>query len=484
MLNKKILAAAVIGGLFAGNAAAADLSATPVVPAYYAKEIVATATAAVPLTTVAANQLSWKLGYNFSGGEVKYVRIKTSGKFSFTAAPTIEVFQADGITPVVGSGLVGAINGVGTDVITFSITSLDSLPTPLKSGYVIRVSGGAPVITGTDQDVVAEVALYDQASQAQNGGELGRVPTSAFSGAYITFVPSYELKTTALNEVANVESPDVAFTRFVDGAGNKVTGSFGTVTFGLRDPDGTTGSQLAPFKANGSEITMADLFGAATALRFDGDFSYTASAGATQFDAAAKARVQLGAVDLTTAGSTLTSNAAKFVVGATAQDAAVLNITTRPLNVIQETEYGVTLEPVAASPAYTVSGLSAKLGEITRNGTTLQAPLVQVPGGWVSRIALTNTGSVARPYSISVMTEEGATFQINSAKLTGSVPANGTKVIQLDDADLNLAAGSGRRGTFVVTVAGPNNQIQGLYQVVNPNNGLVNNHVLVRPGTN
>ncbi len=476
MLNKKILAAAVIGGLFAGNAAAADLSATPVVPAYYAKEIVATAAAPVTLVTNTNNALSWKLGYNFSGGEVKYVRIKTSGKFRFTDIPTVQI---DGAAPA--PGVVGAINGIGTDVITFSITSPT---TPLVAGNKITISGGVPKITGTDQDVVAEVALYDQASQAQNGGDLGRVPTSAFSGAYITFVPSYELKTTAQNEVANVESPDVAFTQFVSGTGNKVNGNFGTVTFNLRDPDGATGAQLSPYKADGNEIAMADLFGAATALRFDGDFSYTASAGATPFDAAAKARVDLGPVDLTAAGNTLTSSAAKFVVGATAQVGSLFNIETRPLNVIQETEYGVTLEPVAASPAYTVSGLSAKLGEITRNGTTLQAPLVQVPGGWVSRIALTNTGSVARPYSISVMTEEGATFQINSAKLTGSVPANGTKVIQLDDADLNLAAGSGRRGTFVVTVAGPNNQIQGLYQVVNPNNGLVNNHVLVRPGTN
>lgn len=477
MLNKKILAAAVIGGLFAGNAAAADLSATPVVPAYYAKEIVATAAAPVTLTTNTSNALSWKLGYNFSGGEVKYVRIKTSGKFAFTGIPTVEI---NGVAPA--PGVVGAINGIGTDVITFSITS----PTtpPLVAGNTITISGGTPVITGTDQDVIAEVALYDQASQAQNGGDLGRVPTSAFSGAYITFVPSYELKTTALNEVANVESPDVAFTQFVSGTGNKVIGSFGTVTFGLRDPDGA-GSQLSPYKADGTQIAMTDLFGAATALRFDGDFSYTASAGATPFDAAAKGRVALGLVNLTAAaGNTLTSSAAKFVVGPTAQVGSPFNIQTLPLNVIQETEYGVTLEPVAASPNYTVSSLSAKLGEITRNGTTLQAPLVQVPGGWVSRIALTNTGSVARPYSISVMTEEGATFQINSAKLTGSVPANGTKVIQLDDADLNLAAGSGRRGTFVVTVAGPNNQIQGLYQVVNPNNGLVNNHVLVRPGTN
>ena len=40
------------------------------------------------------------------------------------------------------------------------------------------------------------------------------------------------------------------------------------------------------------------------------------------------------------------------------------------------------------------------------------------------------------------------------------------------------------RATLVVTVAGPTNQIQGLYQIVNPANGALSNHVMVRPGTN
>jgi hypothetical protein len=40
------------------------------------------------------------------------------------------------------------------------------------------------------------------------------------------------------------------------------------------------------------------------------------------------------------------------------------------------------------------------------------------------------------------------------------------------------------RGTFLVTAAGPNNQIQGLYQIVNPANGTISNEGMVRPGTN
>ena len=61
--------------------------------------------------------------------------------------------------------------------------------------------------------------------------------------------------------------------------------------------------------------------------------------------------------------------------------------------------------------------------------TQLQAPLAQVPSGWLSRLALTNTGSTARPYTIAVQGETGNT--ISTSNLTGTVPANGTTVIDL-----------------------------------------------------
>jgi hypothetical protein len=44
--------------------------------------------------------------------------------------------------------------------------------------------------------------------------------------------------------------------------------------------------------------------------------------------------------------------------------------------------------------------------------------------------------------------------------------------------------GSPPRGTFTVNVNAPNNQIQGLYQIVNPTAGSISNHVMVRPGSN
>ena len=79
MLNKKLLAVAVLGTLAAGNAVASDLSAPGgAIPAYFAKEIIATTAAPRTLTTSAssATQLNWDIGYNFSVDEVRYARVE------------------------------------------------------------------------------------------------------------------------------------------------------------------------------------------------------------------------------------------------------------------------------------------------------------------------------------------------------------------------------------------------------------------------
>ena len=107
---------------------------------------------------------------------------------------------------------------------------------------------------------------------------------------------------------------------------------------------------------------------------------------------------------------------------------------------------------------------------------------MQTPNAWVSRIVLTNTGATARPYELAVTGESGNIIGIDSTLLVGTVPGNGTKVIELDDVLLSFSGQS--RATINVTVAAPNNQIQGLYQIVNPAQGSISHHVMVRPGTN
>jgi hypothetical protein len=149
---------------------------------------------------------------------------------------------------------------------------------------------------------------------------------------------------------------------------------------------------------------------------------------------------------------------------------------------IRASDYTVSLAPVSATPAvYAVTPRGPlALGAITRNGAELQAPLAQVPSGYLSRMVLTNTGSQAREYVIEVLGETGNV--ISTANLTGSVAAGKTLVVDLNSVLTGFTAAP--RATLNVTVSGPNKQIQGLYQIVNPNSGTLSNHVMVRPGRN
>ncbi|WP_043802871.1 hypothetical protein, partial [Arenimonas malthae] len=227
-----------------------------------------------------------------------------------------------------------------------------------------------------------------------------------------------------------------------------------------------------PMTLDGLPIELVDLMGANTALVFSGDFD-TASDVFFSADADCGTVVQSAdSFDDTEAVFTIGSNAAMnhYLCFAAGGDP------------IRASEFTVALAPVSASaPTYAVGGRGPlDLGAITRNGTELQAPLAQVPANYLSRLVLTNTGSQDRPYEIAVFGETGNV--ISTANLTGSVPAGGTKVVDLTSVLTGFTAAP--RATLNVTISGPNGQIQGLYQIVNPDSGTISNHVMVRPGSN
>jgi len=331
--------------------------------------------------------------------------------------------------------------------------------------------------------VNCSVGLYDQPSQAQAGGTTGLIAGSYFSGPYLTFAQSYQLTADPTVHTADVES-DPSFSEFVPdsvtGTDVALLGAY-SVGYGLRDPDGT-GAQTATFRIDGNYITMADLFAATTTITAAGDFTPTRNANGTYTGAA------LGRAWLNGNANLLTATSARFPVGNAAFGGLYLYLWNQLGHVMSESAYTLTLNPVAASAAYAPTAITNVLaGEIVRNGTELQAPLAQVPGGWLSRLVLTNTGGTDRGYEVTVQTEVGTSFAGPAAadnKLTGVIPAGKTVVI--DDISKNLlgAVTGNPRATLIVTVAGPNNQIQGLYQIVNPDKGSISNHVLVRPGTN
>ncbi len=465
MLNKKVLVAAVIGALFAGSATAASLTVTK---QYYAKEIVFPAAGLVP---TAAPAITWASGYNFSAGEVKYVRVELTGAKFVTGMPA----------PTVVNGTVGAVNGLNTNVITFSVTA-GATPIVAANNYTLALSaaGVGYINIPSAGDVSIKVSLYDQASQAQAGGTTGLLSVGSYDNTvFLTFKDSYAFTNTANTLIADVASatPAVLYGNYVADA---TTAPATTITAGtlnndlsikLVDPDGATGPQAATFKADGTAIALTDLFGATSKVEVEGDFS-------------AGTAVTLGAAPPVPA---FAATATKLSwAGVPTGNVASLIYTVGGAKPIIAGEYKATFTPVAASATYAVSPLTASVaGTIRRNGLELQAPLAQVPGDWISRLVLTNTGSASPKYTIKVLGEAGNT--ITTANTTGVV-APGTTVVDLNTVMTGFTANKPPRGTLVVFVEAKDavntGTIQGLYQIVNPEKGSISNHVMVRPGTN
>ncbi len=470
----KTFVACLLAGVACGPAAAADLSnAGGAIPAWFASEIVvAPAPAGTLFGTSAspATRLNWTIGHDFSLGEVRHVRVACDDTIRFNPATTVSLQPAN--------GSVGAINGLGGNVLTFSITS-GGAPA-VRAADVLTISGDHR-ITSNAAPIACSVALYDQPSQAQAGGSTGLIPSTKFEGPYLAFAPSYELLASPSIHTADVDASP-AFGQFVPGGGNTtlnqafVGQANGTgVSFRLRAP---SASQVWTFGVDGQPITLASLLAPATAIVARGDFGLIANANNT-FNGSAMTRTALAGIFPTR----LDQGSARYPVGSTAfqNDALYLINTERhPMSV---SEYYLDLEPVSAQPGVyaplPITGIYA--GRIARNGTALQAPLVQVPSGWISRLVLTNTGGIERDYRISVQGEAGN--DISTANLTGKVPAFGTVVVE--DLSTVLTGFSGKsRATLNVTINGPDRQIQGLYQTANPVSGSLSNYVLVRPGTN
>lgn len=449
-------------------ALAIDLDASPAAPALYAEEIVASVASPVALANVANGlDLSTPLGYSFTQGEVRHARIACPGHVRFFAGSSVVPSDAP-------STSIGAINGLGSSAITFSITALT---TGLTSTDRLTVTGGREITAALDAE--CSFALYDTPSQATAGGPVGRI--IELSGDYLDFGPSFALRAeTAGRATANAESVDGPYTRFVVEAptNDPTLGQLGRFSYGtVQDVLGSP----QPRAASGLPITLADLMDADTALVVAGDF-----------EAAANAFLSTAA-DCSTVDFPATvadSENARFPIGtATATDVHLCY--SASVGEVQPSNYAVSLDPVAASAAYSVASRGPEaLGSIVRNGTELMAPLVQPASGQIARVVLTNSGSDKRRFTLRMLSsaggspsEAGSTY-VGLTSVDGVIPENGSVIINIADVFPIDRFQGPARGAIRVIVSAPSSQIQGLYQIVNPARGTLSNHVMVRPGTN
>jgi hypothetical protein len=474
--KNSILAVAVIGALYAtGAAAQANLTTGGGTPVRYASEIIkGTNGVVLAESTNIDNRLAFSLGYNFSDQEVRYARLECSNNIRFLS-PEVDAGSST-------DAVYGSLNGINTNAVFFSIT--DALAAGAQATandvVIIGASDAANAYRLLDNnDVVCTYSLYDQPSQAQAGGASGRIFTT--TNTFIRSVPSYSFTTTPGSATANVEAANGAYTSFTDPA-TTIDREIGAFSIGFVPANAANGSLIA----NGAFVTPADLFAATTGVHVAGDLA----AFSNVFHSA---NVSCGGGNV----FNTFSNTAAFENTGVAAPLANVPVCFSELGNVQipEGTYTATFDVTSANAnVYATPDIGPlTLGQIIRNGTSLQAPLVQTPNGYISRIVVTNTSATARTATWNFRPASGATASEANTTYTGpttgtlTIPANGSIVVNLVDV-LGTAAtnfgGTPPRGYFTVNAAAPNNQIQGLYQIVNPAAGSISNYVMVRPGTN
>lgn len=456
MLQSAVASALLV--MSAGAYATVDMNASPVVPVKFASEIVATTAAPVPLTNAATGlNLQVAQGYAMSEGEVRYARMECSSNMKFDAASAV--------TSSNGATLIGAINGLGTNVIYFSVTA------GVGGGLAadtLTVDGTRTV--SSTGDVSCSYSLYDQPSQAQAGGATGRI-VSVADKAYIDFTAALLTTVTPATSTADVEATTGAYTKFTTGNTYTELADVVITDANASAIDGTT--LLDTELLSNTDVSVA------------GDFTAAANTDGT-YTGAALGRVWIdGAADCSTGSddvgdflaTTLSATAATFT-GPTANIAGTYSLcfASNGTAAIPAATYTATVDYTTIGAAYAVTDVTAAAaGTIVRNGTTMVAPLVQKPAGWLSRLVLVNKGTAARAYTVSAVAESGNTVTLSGAAASGTLGAGQTTVVDLPDL---IAATGSPRTSLVVTVNGPENQISGLYQIVNATTGSISNHVL------
>jgi hypothetical protein len=309
----------------------------------------------------------------------------------------------------------------------------------------------------------------------------------AVSAPYVKYANSLAWTVTpqAPEPVADVLSAGTAFSKFTGGS---TVAELGTTSLGLVPAP-------VPFDRNGAPIGFAVILANTSTFELSGNFSVLNTAGNGLYLSAAACP-----------GAVLSNSQTKVASGtsATLPLTPIANFT--GVGLTPHFCYQVTGTSAIPASAYTVTGkfvansgyeltdtslATAKpLASILRNGTELQAPLGQVNAGWGSRLILTNTGATDRPFSVRLMNGNGNTVTTGPVT-SGTIPAGEFMVQNItnssptsNDGLISSVTGGPQGATVIVTVAGPNEEIQGLYQLWQVSTGNITNIPMIRPGTN
>lgn len=460
MKKFSIKAVALAAGILAGGSvfAAVDLddSDAPGTVKIASQSVISSSGTA--LTDAAAYNATATLGSAIPVSTTRYIRMTLSSG-TFTANPALTVSTTNATVSLLqgGTGEAYALFSVVTSS-TDAATSSDTV-TFNPAGITVKSQAAVSLTYG----------LYETQSAAQNQ----TLPLKTASQPYLAFASGLVTTVTANTKTADVDASP-SFTKFTSSASTVALAEVYVNHKGYIAADATTATAG----------TMVDT----AVLVLNGDFTAAANDAGT-YTGDALDRVFVSNLDdcstTLVSASALTATKATFSsitgtqISADADKKLYVCLTAEGTPEIPVADYTLDIDYTASGSDYSVADLSAiAAGSVVRNGVTLVAPLVNQPTGWYSRLALSNTGSVARPYTITAVTESGSTINLTGEAASGTVAASSTKVINLDT--LATITGGLPRGSLKVVVNGPDSAISGVYQIANGTTGMISNYTLVK----
>jgi hypothetical protein len=399
---KKTLLALAITALSA-NAFAVNLDTPAGTTKNFASEINTTAPVVLGTAGVSANNPSTTATAGFALTN-SYVRYELGNGATFSAA----VLPADltGATATVASG-----GTIGSNFVIFNI-----------AGAVLATDSlifATPVKVTSQSAVTISYSIHQQASDAVN-----KVNSLASkSGTLLQF-------TKALQTVSTPTTP--ALINAISAASKKfVSGGVGTDVAQPVLSIATTVAVSVPVvsQISGAAVTLVSQLVASSTMTVSGNFSAAANAAGEA---------------LTTGNGYILSADKQSATKSAAADAETATYTVGGTALIAETKISATYTPTAVAnyttPAVTISNIN----ELKNNGSTASAAFVLKPNGsYKNFVRVSNTGSVATLFTMTLTNDAGASTTINMADVTGqsatAIPAGGSSA-QMSIVDIHSAA--------------------------------------------
>lgn len=410
--------------------------------------------------------------YGPSTAQPLYITVSLDQGAKFVSNPQI-VCSARELGAVTGQVSASwQLGGAGASTASYIIVPATVTAQLNTSGAVGPSVLGACIVSGTNfTNVTGNVAPITMTV----GYAYGSLSTSTQTGTLISFAKTVSAALTPASNIAEVASGFLAFTNAASAA---TTAHLGTINWNSVYGGGTG------YLADGATVaTPANIIGSASITLTGAGLALAAAAttGGVYLVSAGTSCVAGAKLYSATAGATVTFTAVTAVDAASGFEVcmSVNGTSAIPVDTITAS---ITATGKAGTVALLrepdVSLASSTLSTITRNGTTLVAPLVQIPAGWLSRMVLSNAGTTAAAYAVTALSETGNAITLTGAAASGSIPAGGVAIVDLPT--LMTSAGAAIRGGLSVVVAGTNANISGVYQIVNPTGNLSNYTMILK----